>query len=101
MAYCIEEFNSEFNGMEIVWTDNVQYDFPVMTCNNSAGISTNDRWIKALQQPTADQLKIFKTKSDHVCTSFFNTIWIKEQLQANDLTDATECKIHKGSMMVQ
>lgn len=76
MAYCIEEFNSEFNGMEIVWTDNVQYDFPVMTCNNSAGISTNDRWIKALQQPTADQLKIFKTKSDHVCTSFFNTIWI-------------------------
>lgn len=76
MAYCIEEFNSEFNGMEIVWTDNVQYDFPVMTCNNSAGISSNDRWIKALQQPTADQLKIFKTKSDHVCTSFFNTIWI-------------------------
>lgn len=76
MAYCIEEFNSEFNGMEIVWTDNVQYDFPVMTCNNSAGISTNDRWINALQQPTADQLKIFKTKSDHVCTSFFNTIWI-------------------------
>lgn len=76
MANCIEEFNSEFNGMEIVWTDNVQYDFPVMTCNNSAGISTNDRWIKALQQPTADQLKIFKTKSDHVCTSFFNTIWI-------------------------
>lgn len=76
MAYYIEEFNSEFNGMEIVWTDNVQYDFPVMTCNNSAGISTNDRWIKALQQPTADQLKIFKTKSDHVCTSFFNTIWI-------------------------
>lgn len=76
MAYCIEEFNSEFNGMEIVWTDNVQYDFPVMTCNNSAGISTNDRWINALQQPTADQLKIFKTKSDHVCTPFFNTIWI-------------------------
>lgn len=76
MAYCIEEFNSEFNGMKIVWTDNVQYDFPVMTCNNSAGISTNDRWINALQQPTADQLKIFKTKSDHVCTSFFNTIWI-------------------------
>lgn len=76
MAYCIEEFNSEFNGMEIVWTDNVQYDFPVMTCNNSAGISTNDRWINALQQPTADQLKIFKTKNDHVCTSFFNTIWI-------------------------
>lgn len=76
MAYCIEEFNGEFNGMEIVWTDNVQYDFPVMTCNNSAGISTNDRWINALQQPTADQLKIFKTKSDHVCTSFFNTIWI-------------------------
>lgn len=76
MAYCIEEFNSEFNGMEIVWTDNVQYNFPVMTCNNSAGISTNDRWINALQQPTADQLKIFKTKSDHVCTSFFNTIWI-------------------------
>lgn len=76
MAYCIEEFNSEFNGMEIVWTDNAQYDFPVMTCNNSAGISTNDRWINALQQPTADQLKIFKTKSDHVCTSFFNTIWI-------------------------
>lgn len=76
MAYCIEEFNSEFNGMEIVWTDNVQYDFPVMTCNNSAGISTNDRWINVLQQPTADQLKIFKTKSDHVCTSFFNTIWI-------------------------
>lgn len=76
MAYCIEEFNSEFNGMEIVWTDNLQYDFPVMTCNNSAGISTNDRWINALQQPTADQLKIFKTKSDHVCTSFFNTIWI-------------------------
>lgn len=76
MAYCIEEFNSEFNGMEIVWTDNVQYDFPVMTCNNSAGISTDDRWINVLQQPTADQLKIFKTKSDHVCTSFFNTIWI-------------------------
>lgn len=76
MAYCIEEFNSEFNGMEIVWTDNVQYDFPVMTCNNSAGISTNDRWTNVLQQPTADQLKIFKTKSDHVCTSFFNTIWI-------------------------
>lgn len=69
MAYCIEEFNSEFNGMEIVRTDNVQYDFPVMTCNNSAGISTNDRWINVLQQPTADQLKIFKTKSDHVCTS--------------------------------
>lgn len=76
MAYCIEEFNSEFNGMEIVWTDNVQYDFPVMTCNNSAGISTDDRWMNVLQQPTADQLKIFKTKSDHVCTSFFNTIWI-------------------------